>query len=195
MMIIFVIEFAQDEDRSIMMEKLPNKDDNSKAVLESMFTTFDPVFAAYCNKYVKDKEAVRDIIQDVFLKVWENLHTVDFTMPLHSYLLKLAHNRCMNYLQRLKTEKKILQNTDLQLLDMEIQYDHLFDQIVADALEEQIERVVKQLPEQCRLIFRKSRFEGMSHQEIAKELNLSVRTVEVQIYRALKVLKKESNIA
>ena len=174
-----------------MEGKSPHKDADSRAVLESMFTTFYPVLAAYCSKYVKVAEAVRDIIQDVFLKVWENRHTVDFTTPIHSYLLTLAHNCCMNYLQRLKTEKRILQNADLQLLEMEIQYDHLFDQLVADDLEEQIKRVVEQLPEQCRHIFRKSRFEGMSHQEIAKDLNLSVRTVETQIYRALKVLKKE----
>ena len=173
-----------------MEEKSLPKDADSGAVLESMFTTFYPVLAAYCNKYVKDGEAVRDIIQDVFLKVWENRHTVDFTMPLHSYLLKLAHNQCMNHLQRLKTEKKILQNVELQLLDMETQYDHLFDQIVADALAEQIEQVVERLPEQCRRIFRKSRYEGMSHQEIARDLNISVRTVETQIYRALKILKK-----
>ena len=173
-----------------MEGKSLHKDVDSMAVLESMFATFYPVLVAYCNKYVKDMEAVRDIIQDVFLKVWENRHIVDFTTPLHSYLLKLAHNCCMNHLQRLKIEKKFLQNVDMKLLDMETQYDHLFDQIVADALAEQIEQVVKCLPEQCRQIFRKSRYEGMSHQEIAQELNISVRTVETQIYRALKVLKK-----
>jgi len=174
-----------------MSEKLLHKDNDSMAVLESMFTTFYPVLAAYCNKYIKDEEAVRDIIQDIFLNVWENRHKVDFSIPLHSYLLKLAHNRCMNYLQRLKIEKHYLQNAAMQLLDMEMQYDHLFDQLVANALEEQIERIVERLPEQCCTIFRKSRFEGMSHQEIAQDMNISVRTVETQIYRALKVLKKE----
>ena len=167
-----------------------HNNDDSDAVLKSMFTTFYPVLAAYCGKYVKDGEAVRDIIQDVFMKAWENRHTVDFSTPLHSYLLTLAHNLCMNHLQRLKIEKKFLQNADLRLLDMETQYDHLFDQLVADDLEKQIERVVEQLPEQCRIVFRKSRYEGMSHQEIARELKISVRTVETQIYRALKVLKK-----
>ena len=168
-----------------------SKDNDGVFVLESMFTTFYPVLAVYCRKYVKDLEAVRDIIQDIFLKVWENRHTVNFSMPLHSYLLTLAHNRCMNYLQRLKIEKKMLQNADFQLFEMEMHYDDLFDQLVADALADRIEKVVESLPEQCRHIFRKSRYEGMSHQEIALDLNISVRTVETQIYRALKVLKKE----
>ena len=78
-----------------MKEKL-HKDGDSMAVLESMFTTFYPILAAYCNKYVKDDDAVRDIIQDIFMKVWESRENVDFSVPLHSYLLKLAHNRCMN---------------------------------------------------------------------------------------------------
>ena len=173
-----------------MERKAPHNDDNSMAVLESMFTTFYPVLAAYCNKYVKDSEAVRDLIQDIFLKVWENRHTVDFSTPLHSYLLTLAHNHCMNYLHRMKIEKKYMQNAALQLLEMETQYDDLFDQLVADALEERITQAVEQLPEQCRDIFRKSRFEGMSHKDIARDLNISVRTVETQIYRALKALKK-----
>jgi RNA polymerase sigma-70 factor (ECF subfamily) len=162
------------------------------AVLESIFTVFYPVLAAYCNKYVKDEEAVRDMIQDIFLKIWEHRQTVDFSTPLHSYLLKLAHNSCMNHLQRQKIEKKYLHDA-AQLLEMEAHYDSLFDQLVADALQERVEQVVEQLPAQCRDIFRKSRYEGMSHQDIARDLNISVRTVETQIYRALKILKKALN--
>jgi RNA polymerase sigma-70 factor (ECF subfamily) len=97
----------------------------------------------------------------------------------------------MNYLQRLKIEKKYLQDAaSMQLLEMEAQYDDMFDQLAADAMQERIDQVVEQLPAQCRDIFCKSRYEGMSHQDIARELNISVRTVETQIYRALKVLKK-----
>lgn len=164
------------------------------AVLESMFTAFYPVLAAYCNKYLNDRETVRDIIQDIFLKVWENRQNVDFSTPLHSYLLKLAHNSCMNYLQRLKTEKKYLHDATIQLLEMEAQYDDLFDQLAADAMQERIDQVVEGLPAQCRDVFRKSRYKGMSHQDIARELNISVRTVETQIYRALKTLKKTPGI-
>jgi len=100
----------------------------------------------------------------------------------------------MNNLQRLKTEQNYLHDATMQLLEMETQYDHLFDQLVADAMAEQIEEVVEQLPEQCRDIFRKSRYQGMSHKNIAQDLNISVRTVETQIYRALKALKKTLNI-
>ena len=173
-----------------MNEQSRQKDKDSMAVLESLFKTFYPVLAAYCNKYVKDEETVRDIIQDIFLKVWENRDRVDFSIPLHSYLLKLAHNSCMNYLQRLKIEKEYLHELAVQSLEMEAQYDYLFEQLAADALQEQIDRIVAQLPAQCRDIFCKSRYEGMSHKDIAQKLNISVRTVETQIYRALKVLKK-----
>jgi len=177
-----------------IMAKSAHTNDDGTAVLESMFKTFYPVLAAYCQKYVKNEETARDIVQDVFLKVWENRRNVDFSMPLHSYLLKIAHNCCMNHLQRLKTEQNYLNNASMQLLEMEAQYDHLFDQLVADALQEQIDQVVEQFPEQCRDIFRKSRYEGMSHKDIARDLNISVRTVETQIYRALKVLKKTLNM-
>jgi len=176
------------------MANSAHTNDDGAAVLESMFKTFYPVLAAYCQKYVKNEETARDIVQDVFLKVWENRQHVDFSVPLHSYLLKIAHNCCMNYLQRLETEQNYLNNASMQLLEMETRYDHLFDQLVADAMEERIEQVMEQLPEQCRDIFRKSRYEGMSHKDIALHLNISVRTVETQIYRALKILKKALNI-
>ena len=169
-----------------MGEKSPYRVDDSLAVLELLFKQFYSVLAAYCNKYVKDSEVARDMIQDIFLKVWENRSTIDFSRPLHAYLLKSAHNQCMDYLQRVKVEKEYLQHA---LTEMETQYDHLFEEIAANDMQERIEQVVENLPSQCRIIFRKSRFEGMSHQAIADELNISVRTVETQIYRALKTLK------
>lgn len=170
-----------------------HNDKKNIEVLESLFTTFYPTLSAFCAKYVKDKDVARDIIQDIFLTVWENRSKIDFSTPLHSYLLKLAHNQCINYLEHLKVENKYLQTTASKLMEMEAGYDDLFDQLVADAVQEQIEKTVEELPAQCRDIFRKSRYEGMNHQAIADELQISVRTVETQIYRALKVLKKALN--
>ena len=177
-----------------MKGNLKHTNNDSTAVLESIFKTFYPVLAAYCYKYVKNEETARDIIQDIFMKVWENRQNVDFSMPLHSFLLKIAHNFCINHLQRVKKEQNYLHNTTMRLLEMELQYDHLFDQLVADSMAERIDEVVEQLPEQCRYIFRKSRYEGFNHKDIAQDLNISVRTVETQIYRALKILKKALNV-
>ena len=167
-----------------------NKDKENSVVLESLFATFYPTLSAFCAKYVKDKDISRDIVQDIFLTVWENRSKIDFSTPLHSYLLKLAHNQCINYLEHLKVKNKYIDATKLKLMEMEVGYDDLFDKLVADAIQEQIEKTVEQLPAQCRDIFRKSRYEGMTHAEIAKELDISLRTVETQIYRALKTLKK-----
>ena len=164
--------------------------DDNTTILKTMFTEFHPVLAAYCFRFVKDEEAVRDMVQDIFLKVLEKSNKIDFSRPLHSYFLKLAHRYCIDYLERLKVEKRYLQHAALQLSEIDLQYDHLFEQLTADALQERIDRVVEQLAPQCRDIFCKSRYEGMSHQEIARNLNISVRTVETQIYRALKTLKK-----
>ena len=155
-----------------------------------MFTDFYPVLASYCIKYVKDEETARDIIQDIFLNVMKNSSKIDFSRPLHSYLLNQAHHHCIDYLRRLKVEKKYLQQIAMELSEVDMQYDHLFEQLAADALQERIDQVVEQFAPQCRDIFCKSRYEGMSHQEIAQDLNISVRTVETQIYRALKILKK-----
>ena len=164
--------------------------DDNMSILKKMFTEFYPVLASYCLKYVKDEEAARDIIQDIFLKVLENSHKIDFSRPLHSYFLKVAYRHCMDYLDRLKVEKAHQQDTAVQLSEIDVLYDHVFDQLCANELQELIDQVLAQLPDQCRIIFTKSRFEGMSHQEIALELNISVRTVETHIYRALKIFKK-----
>jgi RNA polymerase sigma-70 factor (ECF subfamily) len=163
--------------------------DDNMTILKKMFVEFYSVLIAYCVKFVKDLEAARDIVQDIFLKVLENQSKIDFSRPMHSYFLRLAHNQCMDYLQRLKVEKKYVHQTAMELAEIDLQYDHLFEQLAAKILQERIDQVVEQLPEQCRIIFCKSRYEGMSHQEIARDLNISVRTVETQIYRALKILK------
>lgn len=171
------------------MNKNQNNINNDTAVLESMFTTFYPVLASFCLKYIQDKEVVRDIIQDIFLSVWEHRQEIDFSIPLHSYLLRLAHHRCVNYLRKLETERSYLDRTSPELMQMELQYDDIFEQLVAKTMQEKIETTVKKMPEQCRKIFYMSRYRGMSHHDIAQELHISVRTVESQIYKVLKSLK------
>ena len=108
-----------------------------------------------------------------------------FLVPV-KYRSELLVQRCLAHF--LKTN--IVKTLTKKLMEMETGYDDLFDQLVADTIQKQIEKTVEQFPVQCRDIFRKSRYEGMTHQKIAEDLNISIRTVETQIYRALKILKK-----
>ena len=163
---------------------------NIKSIVEQLFTSFYNVLFIHCQKYVRNEEVSRDIIQDVFEKMWRDRHNLDFSKPFNSYLFDLSFNKSVDHLRRLKLEKKILGGYDQYIEYGENNRNTILDDLIADSIQSQVDRVLEQLPAINADVFRKSRYDGMSNKEIAKALNLSPRTVETYIHRVLIILKK-----
>ena len=149
-------------------------------------TTYMPLYI-YCRRYITDPEEAKDLLQNIYLRLWEHREDIDIHTSLNAYLYRAVHNECLNHLRLDNSSfSPVEENQRPEIIEPNDPYSecHLHD------IEHIVEYTINQLPDQCRSIFRLSRINGLKNQEIATRLNISVRTVETQIYRALKVLKR-----
>jgi RNA polymerase sigma-70 factor, ECF subfamily len=169
-------------DEKYLITGLRNKD---KAVFDCIFNYYYSGLCTYSLKYIKDKEIIEDIVQDFFVSLWVKSSQINITDSIKSYLFASVKNRCFDYLKHHKVEEKFSLNT---LNNTEENDSNLY---VETELREAIASGLEKLPPRCREIFEMSRFKGMKNQEIADKLNISKRTVELQISLALKTLRIE----
>jgi len=164
-----------------------------KVVFENLFHDHYKNLVLYAKKFVLETEIARDLVQDVFIYLWDKREKLSIDKSLSSYLFRAVHNTCINHLKRESTKEAYIRNFLLTINNgayITTASDNAHEIIVHKDLSERIDLVVDGLPEQCRNIFRMSRFRGLKNKEIAEIYAISPRTVETQIYRALKVLKE-----
>lgn len=146
---------------------------------------FDRYFSPLCRfmyLYVKNQQEVEEIALDIFTYVWENRATLEIKLTFKAYLFQAARNKCLNNIRDRKNTCSIEESGyDAYLEDTSVE---------VNELNRIIEEAVLSLPEKCGEVFRKSREEHLSNQEIAKEMQISVKTVEAQITKALKMIRK-----
>jgi len=158
---------------------------NEKCYRE-LFAEYYPQLTVFAKKYVEDLDIARDIVQDMFVWLYESRDSIKSIRSLKPYLFKSVKNRCLNYLNT----KKIHQVHEAMILTSQSNVEYDVESKMAEVeLEEKIFQVVSGLPEKCQIIFRMSRVEGKRNSEIANDLDISIRTVETQISKALKVLR------
>ena len=160
------------------------KSGDTKA-FEVLFKTYYPVLCIYAKKIVNDLDEARDIVQDVFVKIYDNRATMEINTSVKSYLYRSVHNACLNHLKRKNTH-----NNHNEYLKYQTRWSDNHDTMEQAELEEKIWNIIQGLPEQCRRIFTMNRFEDLKNKEIAEKLGISIRTVETQISKALKVLRE-----
>ncbi|HLO57728.1 MAG TPA: RNA polymerase sigma-70 factor [Bacteroidales bacterium] len=154
---------------------------------EKLFKSFYAPLVAYANRYVSDVETAREIVQDFFVRFYEKKNTLSIDVSVKSYLYRSVYNCCINYLNQKNIQERHLKNIQMEKSDEE----NLEDEINSVELQHRIYEIIDDLPSQCRKIFKMNRFEGLKNDEIAAKLNLSKRTIETQISKALKVLRKK----
>ena len=136
--------------------------------------------------YVKEEEAAKEIVQEAFINLWEKRESIDPEREVKSYLSSSVRNRCLNYLR----DNKRFNGTLLSLGGLlPLPASEEYNQIEFRELSGQIHRAIEELPEKCREIFRLNRFEQMKYQQIADYLNISIKTVETQMSKALAHLR------
>ncbi len=151
---------------------------------------FREQFENLCNfakAYIHDPDIAKEIVQEVFINLWTKRDSIEPGKPVKSYLFTSVRNRSLNYIRDHKKFQSFV-------LDVEIEEKFRSDDLDMMESEEariKIENAIQKLPEKCREVFEMSRFEEMKYNEIAVELNISVKTVEVHISKALKILREE----
>lgn len=153
---------------------------------------YDRYYAMLClfaNKILGDEETAIDVVQDLMVWLYEERATLAVD-NVKSFLYRSVHNRCLNVLKHQKVERTYAQDTLLTTSESEDSIDNIID---ANETTSRIYNAIELLPEQCKLIFKRSRFDGDSNDEIASQLGISKRTVETQISKALKRLREVIN--
>lgn len=158
---------------------------------EQLYTTFYVYLCAVATKYVYNAEAAREIVNDVFLRVWNN-HAA-LAHPINAYLLRSIRNSCLNYLRDRRMAEVPLTDVQEKLLHIqESQVDNdpqPLAYLENKEFEERIYKAVDQLPEKCRDIFVQYLYQNRSYEEIAVRNQISSSTVRVQIKLGLAKLK------
>lgn len=158
---------------------------------------YDRHYALLChvaNGYVKDQFLAETIVGDTIFHLWEIRESLEISVSIRSYLLRAVRNRCINYLNSEYERREIAFSA---LMPDEISDDkvvltdsHPLGMLLERELEEEIYKAIDKLPDECRRVFNKSRFEGKSYEEISQDLGISINTVKYHIKNALAALQK-----
>lgn len=147
----------------------------------------------FANGYLSNSENTKEVIQDVFLQLWDNRKKLIDNTSLNAYLFTLTRNRCIDLIRR---ERLMLQfRTDKQdeylrlTENFNALSDPILDNIFARELQLEIDQTINSLPDQCRKVFVLSRTNGLKNREISEILNLSEKTVESHLTKALKTIR------
>lgn len=144
----------------------------------------------YASKFV-DHEVARDIVQDIFIKLWTD-RNISIKTSLNALLITMVRNSCLQHLEKLKVRNKYLEHTKRLLQEEEV---HFYSQekpsLIEQEAENKLNEVLNTLSERSRQVFVMSRFENKKNKEIARELNISVKAVEKQLSKSLSTLRAE----
>ena len=161
--------------------------DDDVAAFEKLFRTYYAELVNYAYSFLKDLDVSEEIVQDFFYNYWKNRKRIIIRVSIKSYFYRAIKNNCLKYLDavavRRKYAEKIMEdsNENIGYEGKELEFYELHGLI---------EEILAELPDRCGQIFRLSRFEGLKYEEIAKELSVSVKTVEANMGKALKLLRE-----
>lgn len=159
-------------------------------LFDELFKQYSKPLFYYAVKFVED-EAARDIVQDVFEKLWSD-QKITVKQSLNSLLFTMVRNSCLQNLEKQKVRNKYLESNKLKLQEDELQfYMNEGTSLIEQELENKLHEVLENLPERCKQIFLLSRFGNKKNREIAEELDISVKAVEKQISKALTSIRIE----
>jgi RNA polymerase sigma-70 factor (ECF subfamily) len=165
------------------------------SLFESIFREHYGSLSNYAFSILRKREDAEDVVQDIFIKIWQNTPQVIETSQIKFYLITAVRNGCISFLRKQGRQAHV-QPEDAHLHTLP-------DEPMAEKRKEpDIRLVVKEafslLPPQCAVVFKMSRFGKMTYQQIATELNISVKTVENQVGKALRIMReyaKQHNIS
>jgi len=154
--------------------------------LEQLFKTHFEGLYTYAYTILRDSHLAEEIVQEVFVKLYERAQHITIETSLQAYLYRSVYNESLNY----QKHQKAKANYAKFILHRQITASPPQDDSRYLELEAKLQLALDNLPEQCRTIFQLSRFEELKYREIAEKMGLSIKTVENQMSKALKIMRK-----
>ena len=158
-----------------------------QANFDFFFDKYYSGLCVYAYRILKSKSVAEDIVQDFFVRVLENRKNIKIDSSVKSYFLRSVHNRCLDYI----AHQRVIANHELYQQTMRSEEYFQEYPMIDTELKQQIEIAIQNLPDGIRETFIFNRFDGLSYQQIAIHQNVSVKTVEYRISKALGILRKD----
>jgi len=159
--------------------------------MDALFSHYYPRLYNFSRAFLKMEDGIDDILQDVFLKIWRNRQNIKNAHTFNSYLFTITKNHLLNELRSRLNNQKI--RDQIYRASAAKEY-LLFENTGFEELQGKVELIVNDLPSKQKEIFKLSRFDGLSHKEIAEQMNITTKTVEYHITQAIKFLKEKLEI-
>ncbi len=168
---------------TVLKTRLQKRDE---AAFEQVYKNNYKNLHAYVFTMLKDEMMAEEMVQNVFYRIWERPENLTISGSIEAYLYRAVHNETLNYLKHLKvrSEHRLFVSHRRQE-----EAEGASKKIQVKELEGRLRQALNELPEQCRTIFQMSRFEELRYREIAVKLGISVKTVENQMGKALRILR------
>jgi RNA polymerase sigma-70 factor (ECF subfamily) len=158
-----------------------------------LFKQFYVPLCVYAMRFTRDKAMSEEIVQDTFFKLWERKDNLCEIESFSAYLYQIVRNNCLNHLKHIQVVNKFNEYYNQLLADaseyLTVTRENGQSILIAKEVENHVFSAIDKLPEQCREIFKLSRFEGLKHHEIAEKKGVTVNTVQKQISIALEKLR------
>lgn len=161
------------------------KEGNAIAFAE-IYDRYWALLYRHAYRLIKDQDLAQDVVQEVFVNLWDKINTIDLQVSKSSYLYTAVRNKVLNLIQRDKVKNNYIESFANFVASSEAITDYRLRERL---LKEKIEKEVAALPSKMRQVFEMSRIQNMSHKQIAEELNLSDKTVKKQMSNAIKILR------
>ena len=156
-----------------------------EAAYEELFRQFYGALCQFAFGYLKNEEESKEIVQEVFMGLWEKRQSLKIKKAVKTYLFQAVRNGSLNRLRH----EKVRQMYHEHQRNRKPIYDA--DEMERQELQLKIDKALDSLPERCQEIFRLSRYEDLKYREIADLLNISIKTVEIQMGKALKIMRSQ----
>jgi len=178
------------ENENYLFERIRTGDE---AAFKIIYKKYAPRLYYFVYEYVTFNDVAENIIQETFMTFWEKKTTLSANTNLGAYLFTVAKNNCLYKLRDRRYQQRLFDSTDVDAVEMTANLDALEEldtsQLAFNEIERIISQTLDQLPPQCRAVFMLSRFDDKKNREIAEELNISEKTVEGHITKALKIFR------
>ena len=169
-------------DDMFLLQLIKNGD---KQAFKYVFDTYFTALCRFMYLYLGDTQEAEDIASDIFASVWENRKKLEIRLTFKAYLFQAAKNRCLNAIR----DRKATVSLD-DINGQDTPQVSITDSLETEELNNLIQEAILSLPEKCREVFLQSRTKNLTNQEIAESMDISVKTVEAQITKALKQIRK-----
>ena len=173
------------------IELIEHLQSDSTEAFDIIYKKYSGKLYSFALKYLRSASEAEELIQVVFIKVWENRVKLRKELSFKSYLFTIAYNEICKFFRRRNYQKQFIEKT---MLENGTQSTSTENRIEFQSILEQVEGIIETLPERQRIVIRKSKFDGMTTKEIAKELKLAPGTIDNYISEALKYIRNRLGI-